>query len=194
MIERIAQTLREEPVRKPGTSFEAKVMAAIKWGEGEEKRPAAARAALKWFVRPRSIRLSPLTGLAFAASVGALAFLGAGSAMRSMISEAALSQSWTANTLVADSIRTRLVQFVLVAPDAKSVSLVGDFNNWNPTATPLKSASGNLWTVEVPLTPGRYNYVFMVDGATLVPDPTAPKAADDFGQTNSVVTVGSSAS
>jgi 1,4-alpha-glucan branching enzyme len=97
----------------------------------------------------------------------------------------------TASQLAAPA--TQMVQFVFVAPDANSVSLVGDFNDWNAKATPLRSLSGNLWSVEVPLAPGRYNYIFMVDGTRMVADPAAPRApADEFGQTTSVVTVGSS--
>jgi 1,4-alpha-glucan branching enzyme len=84
------------------------------------------------------------------------------------------------------------VQFVLVAPSARSVAVVGDFNGWSSTANPLSSASGNVWTVQLPLNPGRYNYVFVVDGTTLVPDPAAPPAPlDEFGQPSSVITVGS---
>jgi hypothetical protein len=190
MIEFVAQSLREEPLRKLGSSFDARVMAAIKWGEGNQ--PSRARSVAGWFVRPRSVSLSPLTGLAAAAGIAVAAYLGAGSAMRSMMRDTQLA-STTAVAAQAVAPQTQMVQFVFVAPNARSVSLVGDFNEWNEKATPLASTSGNLWTVQIPLTPGRYNYVFMVDGARLVPDPTAPLAPrDEFGQTNSIITVGSS--
>ena len=188
MIESIAQTLRDEPMRGPGPSFDARVMAAIKWGE----KPSRARAMAKWFVRPRGISLSPLTGLAAAAVFAGVAYLGAGAAVRAAMQGNAIAPS-AALTAANAALATQMVQFVLVAPDAKSVSLVGDFNDWNAKATPLSSASGNLWTVQLPLTPGRYNYIFMVDGARMVPDPSAPRApVDEFGQATSVVTVGSS--
>ena len=195
MIEKIAQTLRDEPIRKPGPSFDAKVMAAIKWGDLE--KPSRARAAARWFTQSRTISLSPFTGLLAAASILVVAYFGANTAVRSMISNAQPSQQVATignpdGTTMVSSNGTQMVQFVLVAPDAKSVSLVGDFNDWDAAATPLMSVSGNLWSVKVPLTPGRYNYIFMVDGTKLVPDPTAPKApANGFGQPSSVVTVGS---
>lgn len=82
------------------------------------------------------------------------------------------------------------VRFSLVAPAAASVSIVGDFNNWNPTALPMRrSADGRIWEIEVRLPLGRYNYAFLVDGR-LARDPDAPSAADDdFGTPNSVLMV-----
>lgn len=83
------------------------------------------------------------------------------------------------------------VRFVFVAPYASRVSLVGDFNRWNPTAMPMRrSADGRAWLIDVPLTPGRHVYSFIVDG-DLAPDPAAPRAGDDdFGVPSSVVLVG----
>jgi len=83
-----------------------------------------------------------------------------------------------------------VVRFELAAPAAGRVSLVGDFNGWDPAAMPLRRVrQGGAWVVEVPLPPGRHAYAFMVDGA-LVVDPAAPRAADeDFGVPSSVVLV-----
>jgi len=82
------------------------------------------------------------------------------------------------------------VAFALDAPQAASVSVVGDFNDWNPKATPLSRKRGGTWEVHVRLDPGQYNYAFVVNGSNWVPDPTAPKVAvDDFGSPNSVITV-----
>jgi 1,4-alpha-glucan branching enzyme len=84
------------------------------------------------------------------------------------------------------------VQFVLVAPGAASVTVVGDFNDWNASATPLMQEAGDgVWWATVPLTPGRYRYSFLVDGTTWRRDPTAaPAVEDEFGRTNSVITIG----
>jgi hypothetical protein len=83
-------------------------------------------------------------------------------------------------------------QFVLDAPRASRVALVGDFNAWNAVATPLaRVTSSGIWTVTVPLAPGRHTYAFMVDGTVLTLDPRAPAAQDpDFGTPSSVVLVG----
>lgn len=83
-------------------------------------------------------------------------------------------------------------QFILDAPRATRVSLVGDFNAWDVAAAPLaRDSSSGIWTITLPLTPGRHVYAFMVDGTTLTLDPRAPRAQDpDFGTPSSVVLVG----
>lgn len=81
-------------------------------------------------------------------------------------------------------------RFVLVAPQAASVSLVGDFNDWDPARSPMQTAHG-VWATVVPLAPGRYRYAFLVNGVEWRADPAAPRAMDDeFGTPSSVVTVG----
>ena len=84
-----------------------------------------------------------------------------------------------------------LVRFVIAAPEAGTVSLVGTFNDWDATATPLSpSGEAGVWTVEIPLAPGRHEYAFVVDGADWRPDPAAPASTldDEFGIPNSVIT------
>ena len=85
-----------------------------------------------------------------------------------------------------------MVQFVLLAPGAQRVTLVGDFNDWDPQATPLRrSPSGGAWSTAVELRPGRHRYAFVIDGEQWIADPAAPPAPDDdFGTPGSVVTVG----
>jgi hypothetical protein len=46
---------------------------------------------------------------------------------------------------------------------AEAVFLAGSFNDWSPTATPMK-AKGGHWSVSLPLAPGHYEYKFVVDG------------------------------
>jgi hypothetical protein len=81
-------------------------------------------------------------------------------------------------------------QFVLDRGDAKRVALVGDFNEWNPSAAAMTRV-GNLWSVTLPIVPGRHMYGFMVDDSLFVLDPRAPKASDsDLGVEGSVIIVG----
>ena len=81
-------------------------------------------------------------------------------------------------------------QFVLVAPNAASVALVGDFNDWNPARSPMRATRAGIWATVVPLAPGRYHYAFLVNGVEWRRDPAAPAALDDdFGSPSSVVTV-----
>lgn len=82
------------------------------------------------------------------------------------------------------------VRLVLVQPAARSVSVAGDFNGWNPTQTKLERADGGVWTVTLPLKPGRYEYMFVIDGKQWIADPLATEAAiDGFGAQNAVLDI-----
>jgi 1,4-alpha-glucan branching enzyme len=86
------------------------------------------------------------------------------------------------------------VTFVFMAPRARTVTVAGDFDGWDRAQMPMRRDASGLWTLDVPLAPGRYQYVFVVDGRRFVADPAAPRAVgDDFGQPTSVVTVGGGA-
>jgi 1,4-alpha-glucan branching enzyme len=83
------------------------------------------------------------------------------------------------------------VRFAVQAPGARRVAVVGDFNRWDPAATPLAPAGAGAWAVEVSLAPGRHAYAFVVDGERWVLDPAAPSERDpDFGRARSVTVVG----
>ena len=89
-----------------------------------------------------------------------------------------------------DATGSDVLQFVFVAPQAASVSLVGDFNDWDPKRSPMQTAQG-VWATALRLAPGRYRYAFLVNGTDWRADPDAPPAHDDeFGTPSSVVTVG----
>jgi hypothetical protein len=82
------------------------------------------------------------------------------------------------------------VRFVLVAPDAKAVSLAGTFNQWDAHATPLvRAGATGVWTATLSLPAGQHQYAFVVDGQRWVPDPGAPTVDDGFGRRNSVLTL-----
>jgi len=75
-------------------------------------------------------------------------------------------------------------------PNAQSVSVAGDFNGWNPGHTTLERSDGGIWTVTLPLKPGRYEYMFVIDGTQWIADPLAPEdAGDGFGAKNAVLDV-----
>ncbi len=82
-----------------------------------------------------------------------------------------------------------LVHFVLRAPKARHVSVVGDFNGWDPGAHQLERA-GEVWRTVISLPRGRYEYQFVVDGDVWMVDPAAPGTVDDgFGGRNGVLEV-----
>jgi len=83
-----------------------------------------------------------------------------------------------------------VVRFVFVDSNARSVELVGDFNEWARGATELKrSGAPGVWAVSVPLSPGRHEYAFIINGSRWVADPLAVKSSDDFGTESSVIRV-----
>lgn len=67
---------------------------------------------------------------------------------------------------------TKPVNFICVAPDARHVSVVGDFNQWDAAAHPMKRQPDGAWFAQVGLTHGPHHYQFCVDGK-LVLDPRA---------------------
>ena len=81
-----------------------------------------------------------------------------------------------AEAAIRDTLR--LVRFVLAAPAARSVALVGDFNGWSASATPLAADRAGAWAAAVALAPGRHRYAYVVDDTQWVTDPAAPVAAD----------------
>lgn len=64
------------------------------------------------------------------------------------------------------------VNFVCIAPSARKVTLVGDFNDWHPDAQPMKRQVDGSWTAQVTLGHGHHHYQFMVDGKPTL-DPRA---------------------
>jgi 1,4-alpha-glucan branching enzyme len=66
----------------------------------------------------------------------------------------------------------RAINFICHAPQAKTVTLVGDFNEWNPAALPMKQMPDRSWLLTVELKHGHHRYAFLVDGV-LTLDPQA---------------------
>jgi hypothetical protein len=117
-------------------------------------------------------------GLAGILTLGLLDGLGAG-------------RGGAARPVAATAIRDtlRLVRFVLAAPAASSVALVGDFNGWSRSATPLAADARGAWTAAVALAPGRHRYAFVVDDSQWVTDPAVPAVAADSGRPASAIFV-----
>lgn len=90
----------------------------------------------------------------------------------------------------AAALPTVLVRLVVLQPNARTVQVAGDFNGWNPARTALEQISDGAWAVTIPLTPGRYEYMFVVDGKQWIADPFAAEQNDDgFGSRNAVLDV-----
>lgn len=90
-----------------------------------------------------------------------------------------------------DAARAVRAKFSLYAPQAHEITLIGDFNGWgSEQPLQLRPQDKGIWTVEVPLNPGSYQYAFLIDGATMVTDPRAEQHVNDgFGRRNALITV-----
>ncbi len=191
--EKVGEALRTPP--QFGKDFTDRVMAAIA-AEAKAILPTTAAVTKRrpslftWLIAPRPFMVSPLGAAAFALL---LLFFGVG-ALRSISSGnegGAIRSATLPPTIKSERDTVRLVQFVFVAPEAKTVSIVGDFNDWDRNATRLsRDGTEGLWTTSIPLPHGRHQYAFIVDGKRWMVDPSAPMAVENsYGTPNSVVTV-----
>jgi hypothetical protein len=183
-IEQIARELRV-PVAV-GRALDARIMRAVR------HLPRHARVGL-WsrLITPRTVTVTPLVWGMLAATVAAFAVLGvlhAGADFNRAakpIASALFPQPKT-------PARSQRVQFVLVAPDAKKVAVVGDFNGWDAShaAYQAQHRGGGVWSVTAPVPLGHHRYSFVVDDSLWVADPTAPRVIDyDYGMPNSAIVV-----
>ena len=186
--ERLGRVLRTE--ERIGDHFERDLIEAIRADVPVERRShrRSRPFAQSWWRTPVPLRLSPLAGAALAASLTAIAVFGERlGRSRAPVASTSVSPTSVAN-VVHDTVH--VVRFVFVG-DARSVSLVGDFNGWRAEATPLEPAGpARAWVVTLPLARGRYEYACIVDGKRWVADPFAPARADDFDTNSSIVIVG----
>jgi hypothetical protein len=91
------------------------------------------------------------------------------------------------------SICSAEVQFSLKLNNNKihTVAIAGDFNSWNPGDNLLEDSDGDgIWTGTLKLKPGRYEYMFVLDGKNWVPDPNALRyVKDGFGNKNAILEI-----
>ena len=175
--EELTQRLRGLAAMEPGQDFTGRVMDRIGSAPPRPETGNRILRAAAWLTRPRTIRLSPLGGLAAAACL-LLAlglFFGQGFEVGGGRTPAGLSP----------------VTFVLAAPAAREVAVIGSFNGWNAAGWTMRhDPATGLWTLSTALPPGSHEYVFLVDGTTPVADAAAALTVDDgFGSRNSVLLV-----
>jgi hypothetical protein len=133
--------------------------------------PRRARGASAFVVRHRRVA-------GIAAGIALIAGVGTAIAGRDRI------------TSPAPELNSTMVEFSFDAPAARLVSVVGEFNEWDNHAAPMRRSASGRWTTNVALAPGRHIYGFAVDGDELVPDPRAPVAPEQmFGVRHSVLVV-----
>jgi len=85
--------------------------------------------------------------------------------------------------------QTKEFQFSFNAGDAKKVSLVGEFNNWNPDADPMQKDGNGTWTKKKMLSLGNIEYKYWVDGEWVQDPENSSVCPNCFGTQNNVVNV-----
>jgi hypothetical protein len=182
--DRVAAPLRA--AEQVDSTFGERVMSAVRaevLERATERRSTREPSRRGWWRRSWTFQLTPVTALAAAAVIVVLALLG--------IRAGASHRGAAPTTASAPHDTVYMVRFVLLAPHARSVAVVGDFNNWNRATTTLAPSDDGVWTASVALLPGRHEYAFIVDGEHWMADPQATVTIhDDFGTASSIVTVG----
>ena len=138
--------------------------------------------AYRWAGSPRSITFTPLR-LAPAAAI-----------LLVVCATAALYLSGGGDVRFTDAPSLDRIPVVLTLnmPQARSVSVIGSFNDWRPQSFEMRPSNGQrVWTLTLWLPAGRYEYSFLVNEGEIVPDPRAGFYQDDgFGNQNAVLIVG----
>jgi hypothetical protein len=190
MIERVRETLRAAPGAAPDQRAVAQLLSKV-WAA---PRPSRWRRLLDAWRMPA---LSGVGALAVTGVALAIGFVSRGSLTPDVVAPEATvaAASETPVVLAANpagnaEIAAVPTQFVFDDRTARRVSVVGEFNGWTPGKTPLTRLESGLWTVTVPLAPGRHVYAFVLDDTLVKADPRAPKVRDaDYGREGSVVMV-----
>jgi chromosome partitioning protein len=81
------------------------------------------------------------------------------------------------------------VDLTLKAPDAQSVYVAGDFNNWKTDDTTMMQKVDGTWKLKVSLPAGRYRYRFVKDGEWIEDPSNANHALNPYGQMDSLIEV-----
>src|SRR5688572_3797075 len=179
-LDEVAAELRRE---QAPSWLEARVMATL---------PAHAprswwRRASSWLIDPQAVSIRPATlALAGAAAIAAVLILK--EPVREPQSVVGPSSVRPVSYATPPVI---YVQFAFADQSAKSVTIAGDFNDWDAEETPLRDSDGDgVWTGLIALRPGMHKYMFVVNGERWVTDPEAESYVDDgFGMRNAVIAI-----
>ena len=161
----------------PPVSVASRVMAEIRENPVRVQGDGPARRLIRWLGRPRAftVRLRPVWTLALAAGLVTVLLL-----------------PWS-NGAPTPGVAQGIASFVGHFPGARSVEVVGSFNDWSRGTLHLNDDNGDgIWHAKAVLPAGQHEYMFVVDGERWVSDPLAGRYVDDgfgAGQQNSLLIV-----
>ena len=170
---RIIRGLRQLPDHEPPTTLFPSVMCAI-----QTRRPSWIRRVWLWSQAPRSITFTPVRWVPAIATLLIAIVLGVVFLSDQRAPESPVSRQ---NLLP--------IVFNLPGAEARSVSVIGTFNQWNPKGYEMQwDNERKAWSLVVWLPEGRHEYNFLIDGNRVLPDPDSLLKQDDgFGHQNSVL-------
>ncbi len=171
--DRIIQAIRTAPGETVPDGFAERVLSGL-----EPRRPSVWNRLWLWLIRPQLFTCRPMTVIPAVTLAVALIAL---AVVKTMPPTSDRGMTMTP------------VRFVLhdEGRRAEKVSVIGSFNQWRAERSVMWYDSGEqAWILEARLPPGDHEYLFLVNGRELVPDPSAPMTRDDgFGNRNSIVFV-----
>ena len=144
--------------------------------------------AWQWVSQPQQVTVRPATlALAGAAAISGILLVNEPEPLN--VGPTPLTTARTVSNV--PGVPVIYVQFAFADADAKSVTVAGDFNDWDAEATALRDTDGDgVWTGLIALRPGMHKYMFVVNGEQWVTDPEAERYVDDgFGMRNAVIAI-----
>jgi len=173
----LARTLRDMPFREPPRDLTEAVLQSV-----TPKEISAWRRVVLWSMTPRKITVSPLKLIPVTAAVVALVLF---------VTMNYLPKPESPLGLHGGQQKLVSVKFTFQHHPARSVSLIGSFNQWNPTGFEMRqNREEKVWILELMLPVGRHEYAFLVDGQFILADPNTPfSERDGFGNKNSIIFV-----
>ena len=177
-LRRVAGMVANIPDVEPPDKLIESVMARIQPKKIVWWRRILRQLQIPFYVTP--LKIVPFGASAAALIIVALIFLGRTPDVKD-----------TAQTLMGAKKLRAAVTFTLNMPDVSNVDVIGSFNQWTPNGFRMHwDERRGLWVLSVPLERGRYEYAFLVDGKTILPDPKAVMQQDDgFGNKNSILII-----
>ena len=161
----------------PPVSVASRVMREIRQDPARVHSEGRARRLIRWLGGGRAVtvRLRPVWTFALAAGLAAVLLL-----------------PWPTGG-PTPGVAQGIANFVGHFPGARSVEVVGSFNDWSRGVLHLNDDDGDgIWHAKAVLPAGQHEYMFVVDGERWVPDPLAGRYVDDgfgAGQQNSLLIV-----
>jgi len=170
----VARHIRSMPDLAPPPELLTSVMGSV-----APKKLRLWHRILLWARSPKNITVTPLRLIPAASALVVLLVLGL------IWTSAKMDQ----RAMPVSESKLLAVAFNLKTSDARSVSVIGTFNDWKPEGYEMKwDEDRQVWTITLWLAQGRHEYAFLVDHGKVISDPGALFFQDDgFGNQNSVL-------